>query len=126
MTDQQRRPQLTAGELHELRQLETQFNPTIRCQCDHKGGCEGGATVIAEIHRLHRCNDTDTNADGNDIRLLCLPCTQGLIAHVNGSIGRLLATMTPAHIPACGSCGAPITRYTDVVRKIRHHAGGVR
>ena len=124
MTDQQRRPQLTASELHTLRQLETQFQPTVRCQCGHKGGCPGGATVIAEIHRLHRCDQADTNPDGNDIRLLCLPCTQQLINTINRGIAQL--TITPRHIPACGSCGAPITRYTDVLRSMVHKAGGVR
>lgn len=84
-----------------------------RCACTHHpGGCSNRAGYVVSVHAIHRCSTAGLDPFGNQVEIRCAECVQRLHATVRDSLNRLL----PWGSPPCQSCGAPITRVSDVVR----------
>lgn len=88
---------------------------TSGCNCPcHPHGCGNRATHVVEIHALHRCNEPGLTF-GNRVELRCVECLLRLQAEVHFRLKEL----SRWGVGECGSCGAPVTRMTDVVRDWR-------
>ena len=91
-----------------------------RCACaHHRDGCTNRAGYVVSIHAVHHCNDAGLDPFGNRIEIRCAECVQRLHVHVRDSLARL----DPWGSPPCQSCGAPITRVSDVVRSVEKLGG---
>lgn len=87
----------------------------VACQC-HKHPCTGTAAFIVETHAVSHCNDPDLNPFGNQVRLLCEPCLTRTREVITREVAKLVAVSREP--VACGTCGAPITRASDVLRAV--------
>lgn len=88
----------------------------VACQCAHHAadGCTANATRVIAIHALHRCNEPGLDEDGNRVEIRCFSCVQQLWIEIHAKL-EPLNRHGRAH---CGTCGAPITQVSDVLRSV--------
>lgn len=90
---------------------------TYQCQCpQHTGprGCREPARYILHIHAINRCNQPGLDPFGNRIEIRCRACLKRFKAHVAYQLWKLNRWGPNA----CETCGAPITRLSDVLREV--------
>lgn len=103
----------------------------VSCQCPgepHGGkGCTNLATVVVERHLPGECVGPEANAAGNRVELLCLKCARDLWESAQRAVARWRNAAAQAGTqPLCATCGAPMSRPSDLVRSVQRYDGGVR
>jgi hypothetical protein len=100
---------MTTPDLESLTSLDwTEY--ACNCPC-HPQGCGNRATHVVSIHALHRCNEPGLTF-GDRVEFRCVECLLRLQAEVHFR----LKDINRWGIGECGTCGAPMTRMTDLVR----------
>jgi len=82
--------------------------------CQSPDGCSNPASHTVHLHMVDDCDDPDLDASGNVVHILCEDCLRGLLFDALQqvhNIGRFPGA-------CCLTCGAPVRRLRDVMRKV--------
>lgn len=82
--------------------------------CQSPTGCTNRATHIVHLHAVDACNHPDLDSSGNMIDILCVGC----VAEVAHTAHRQAVQFDRFLDPHCLTCGAPVTKLTDIVRAV--------
>jgi hypothetical protein len=82
--------------------------------CQSRKGCTNEATHIVHLHAVDCCNHPDLDSSGNVIDILCVGC----LADVAHQAHRQAVQFDRYLDPHCLTCGAPVTKMTDIVRAV--------
>jgi hypothetical protein len=81
--------------------------------CQSESGCANRATHIVYRHAVDDCNRPNLDPSGNIIDILCISCVRAVKAQVLKQVDR----MTRCPGAYCLTCGAPVQKLSDVLRK---------
>lgn len=82
--------------------------------CQSPAGCGNQATHIVHLHAVDACNHPDLDSSGDLIDILCVGC----LADVAHRAHRQAVQFDRYLDPYCLTCGAPVTKLTDIVRAV--------
>lgn len=98
----------------------------VTCQCTDCR-CTQLADVRIELHLVGSCDGPEANEFGNRIELLCLDCARTMWLNARRIIEDVAVVgARVGGVPLCGTCGAPMTRPSDIVRSAVREDGGIR
>lgn len=98
----------------------------VTCQCP-ACRCTQPAEARLEIHQIGSCDGADANQLGNRVELLCLDCARTAWLNARTVIERVAAVgARMGAVPLCGTCGAPLTNPSDIIRFVLREEGGIR
>ena len=81
--------------------------------CQSEAGCANRATHIIYRHAVDACNRPDLDPSGDIVDILCISCMRAVKAQVLQQVDR----MTRCPGAYCLTCGAPVHKLSDVMRK---------
>ena len=81
--------------------------------CQSEAGCANRATHIVYRHAVDGCDRPDLDPSGNIVEILCISCVRAVKAQALRQVDRM------ARCPGayCLTCGAPVHKLSDVMRK---------
>ncbi|MFY2860364.1 hypothetical protein ACOJVU_11365 [Mycobacterium sp. THU-M104] len=81
--------------------------------CQNSQGCTRVADYVVEYHAIDHCLDSESNALGNRVEILCKTCSALLHIALDMQIGRLISQGRDLR---CRTCGKVLALPTDILR----------
>jgi hypothetical protein len=82
--------------------------------CQSEAGCANRATHVVHRHAVDKCNQPNLDPFGNTVDILCIGCVRSVKVEVLQQVDRI----TRCPCAYCLTCGAPVHKLSDIMRKV--------